>query len=328
MAELNITFSQAVEGFMIDKRAERLSRHTLGDYRRSFEKLSRYLDADPPLTEITARTISAFQAYLGETPVAPAGIAPREAKPLSKKTILNVHTALSSLWTWAVAEGYADEHIMQSVPRPRPEEKAVVPYTEKDVKKMLDLCTGTRTHHCEDRADYEQARPLPLRNTAIVLVLLDTGIRASELCDLKVRDVDLQNRHLQVFGKRDKGRSVAFGKRTGKALWRYLVTRKDKQPEDPLFTSYLDSDEPMNRKSLYLFIKRLGRKAGIRPRANVHRFRHTFAITFLRNGGNIYALQEMLGHTSLDMVRRYLRIAQADVDAAHRRASPVDRWRL
>ena len=59
-----------------------------------------------------------------------------------------------------------------------------------------------------------------------------------------------------------------------------------------------------------------------------HRFRHTFAINFLRNGGNAYALQMALGHASMDMVRKYLALAQTDIAAAHLIASPVANWRL
>lgn len=328
MTEIDITFSQAVEGFLIEKRAEQLSEHTLSDYENSFRKLARFLNGDPLMTTITTAMIVRFQTELGKVAVAPAGIVARPAKPLSKKSILNVHTALSSLWTWAVDEGFADEHVVRSVPRPRPEERAIVPYTEKDIKKLVSLCSHKRRHTWRDKADCTQARPTALRDQAIILVLLDTGIRASELCGLRVHDVDMTNRRMRVFGKRDKERSVAFGKRTGKALWRYLVTRQEKLPDDPVFVCYGEIDEPMTRKGLLLLMRHLGDRAGIVPRANVHRFRHTFAINFLRNGGNIYALQEMLGHTSLDMVRRYLRIAQADVEQAHRRASPVDRWRL
>lgn len=328
MVDLTLTFSQAVEGFLIEKRAERLSDHTIKDYSNAFRKLQRFLDGDPPLTTITAATISRFQTQLGEVAVAPAGVAARPARPLSKKSLLNIHTALSSLWSWALAEGYADAHVMQSVPRPRPEERMILPYSEKDIRALIALSSHKRTHTWRDKQDYTQARPTALRDLAIILVLLDTGIRASELVDLRVCDVDMTNRRLRVFGKRSKERSVAFGKGTGKALWRYLVTRSDKRDDDPVFVSYGEEDEPMTRQALLLLARHLGDRAGIVPSANVHRFRHTFAVNFLRNGGNIYALQEMLGHTSLDMVRHYLRIAQADVEEAHRRASPVDNWKL
>jgi site-specific recombinase XerD len=83
----------------------------------------------------------------------------------------------------------------------------------------------------------------------------------------------------------------------------------------------------MSRHTLRRLINRLGERAAV-PGANVHRFRHTFGISFLRNGGQIFALQRILGHASLEMVRRYLAIAQADVERAHQDASPVSNWRL
>ena len=83
----------------------------------------------------------------------------------------------------------------------------------------------------------------------------------------------------------------------------------------------------MNRDALLKLLIRLGAKAGVRD-CHPHRFRHTFAVNFLRNGGNAFELQMALGHTTLQMVQTYLALAQADLDAAHRKASPVENWRL
>jgi integrase/recombinase XerD len=74
-------------------------------------------------------------------------------------------------------------------------------------------------------------------------------------------------------------------------------------------------------------IKGLGDKAGVK-KCHPHRFRHTFAITYLRSGGDIFTLKSLLGHGSLDMVEHYTRIAEVDVELAHRKASPADNWRL
>ena len=104
-----------------------------------------------------------------------------------------------------------------------------------------------------------------------------------------------------------------------------LRTRDDRRPNAPLFTTKHGS--PMDRHSLRRMIIRAALRAGV-ARANVHRFRHTFAINFLRNGGNVFALKEPLRHESMNTVLRYLDLAQADVKEAHRVASPVANWAL
>jgi len=83
----------------------------------------------------------------------------------------------------------------------------------------------------------------------------------------------------------------------------------------------------MNKNALRLLIVHLGKKAGIKH-CHPHRFRHTFAITYLRSGGDVFTLQALLGHSTLDMVQHYARIAEIDVEQAHKRASPADNWRL
>ena len=78
---------------------------------------------------------------------------------------------------------------------------------------------------------------------------------------------------------------------------------------------------------LYRLVARIGERAGVK-KAHPHRFRHTFAITYLRNGGDIFTLREQLGHADWKILNRYLALSQIDRARAHESASPVDRWRL
>jgi site-specific recombinase XerD len=106
--------------------------------------------------------------------------------------------------------------------------------------------------------------------------------------------------------------SSGLGKTARKALWRYLVVdREDGDfPAAPLFTN--KSARRLNKDALRQVINALGAKAGIKP-CYPHRFRHTFAITYLRSGGDLFTLKSLLGHSSLDMVEHYARVAEVDV---------------
>jgi len=150
-------------------------------------------------------------------------------------------------------------------------------------------------------------------------------LRASELCDLTIGDCEVERGRLHVaHGKMDKERFVTVGNRTRRALWRYLVTRGDVRPADPLFLTSRGTG--LQRNSLSQMLQRIGDRAGV-PHTHAHRFRHTFAITFLRNGGDLLTLQQLLGHESLAMVKNYVKLAGADIDRAARH-SPADGWHL
>jgi integrase/recombinase XerD len=152
------------------------------------------------------------------------------------------------------------------------------------------------------------------------------------LSALKVGDVDLKTgkvlvKHGRLGGaKGGKGRTVFLGKAPRRVLWRYLAEREDGEESDaPLFL--VKYDRPMNKNALRIFIVHLGEKAGVK-KCHPHRFRHRFALTYLRAGSDVFTLQALLGHSTLDMVKHYERLAEIDIEQAHQRASPADNWRL
>jgi len=323
--KLKLTFSQAIDGFVYDKETAGLSPHTLADYGNAFSKFKAYLDGDPLLNEITADQVREFLHDLGTKPQPRGGIVKQPPKPLSKKSILNIHTALSSLWTWAEREGYVDHHIIRDVPRTKPEKRVINPFTEADVRAMLEVCDRSISYARPGKRRCDHGRPTALRDRVIILILLDTGMRASELCELTIKEVDHKNRKILAFGKWSKERVLRFSTRTAKAVWQYLTTRPDASLGDRFIVTSDGRD--YNRQALLQLINGIGKRAGV-PDAHPHRYRHTFAINYLRNGGDPYTLQALLGHETMETVQIYLQIAQADLDSTHDRASPVENWSL
>jgi integrase/recombinase XerD len=332
MGNNTLKLSQACEGKLRYKAATGKSPHTIVDYRSSFKKLQLYFTSDPLFASISCAQLIAFFAWLQDEYVSePDGAAPRGKAKLSAKTVFNIHTNLSSLWSWAVNEELVPKNIIRTIDPPPVSDPVIEPFTKDEIAALLKACDVT--HAWKNRAATTNKRSTAFRDRAIILALLDTGCRASELCGIHVGDLNLNNNSIKIRGKgpgRDgKERIVYFGKRTGQSIWKYLLPRLNSSKEDDrLFVVGPDGDlRPMTRDVLRKLLHRIGERAGL---ANVHphRFRHTFAINYLRNEGDILTLQALLGHSDLEMVKRCARIAQTDCANAHRRASPVDNWKL
>ncbi len=305
-----IHLSQAIEGYFIIAKSRRLAPGTLSDYDNTLRRLEQFLGSDPALGSITADDIREFLSSLDG---------------LSAKTILNYHVGLSALWTWAIAEGLLELNVVRSVRPPRPEKREVAPYSERDIKAMLVACDRAKAYSRPGKRPCDNSRPTAYRDRATILLLVDTGLRASELCDLRCAHLDIKNYRLRVLGKGRKERILPISPATAKALWRYHATRENLTDTSSVFATR--DGTPMERNCLRQTLQVIGQRAGV-PDVTVHRFRHTFAIMFLRNGGTVFALQRLLGHSSLDMVERYVAIAQTDIERAHKEASPVTNWAL
>lgn len=306
-----IKLSQAITGYFINAYARQLSPHTIADYQNILNKFQAHMESDYLMSDITSTHVALFLGAHSD---------------LSKKTVLNYHTGLSAFWRWCMDEQIVEDNIVRRIRPPKPELRVIQPYTFEEIKLMLASLERTRRYTRTGQGLQDRATLEPDRARAIILFLCDTGVRAEELCSLKIGHVDKRLMRAKVFGKGAKDRYVSFSARTAQALWRYLATRENAKDSDYLF-AVRDSARPLSRSRLLKMLVAIGERAGVKN-VNVHRFRHLFAIQYLRNRGDAYTLQRLLGHSTLDMVKRYLAIVQSDVDEAYKSASPVSNWNL
>ena len=310
--DTSLLISKSIDGFLKFKTAEGLSLRTITSYEYTLNHWLNYI-GDRSVSEIQPSDLTGYLAWLRTDykPVRFNG----STEPLSAKSIRNVWVTFRSFFGWLHVEfKYPNPAI--EIPAPKFQKTTVEAFTKEDIEKVLKACVYSREAQTEVRKKFVMRRPSANRDQAIVLTLLDSGLRATELCSLTINDVDLKTgkvtiRHGVVGGaKGGKGRTVYLGKVARKAVWRYLAGREDgDDPRAPLFIS--QADRPFNKDSLRVLINRLGSRAEVKE-TYPHKFRHTFAITFLRSGGDIFTLQSLLGHGSLDMVRHYAQIADVD----------------
>jgi site-specific recombinase XerD len=173
--------------------------------------------------------------------------------------------------------------------------------------------------------DFEKllkAAKLP-RDKAILLTLMDTGIRRRELVALSIGDLALDaGTILLTLTKNKKPRSVFFGAKTKKALRAYLRTRSPLPSDAPLFASR--SGQRLSVWGLREIVRRICAAAGIKE-TGLHAFRRTFALEMLRNGADLVTVSRLLGHSSLEITKVYLAQNQDDLQAGHAKAGPVDK---
>jgi integrase/recombinase XerD len=315
--------SRALDGFLVEKRSQGRSEDTIHDYLTNLNRFIQFVK-DLPLNRVTDRNLKEFFIYLDNYQFSPGHTGnPGTLKKLSPKTIKNARTALSSFFAWINSE-YGIE--MANLPKRSATEVPIEPFSPDEIERIFKACDYSY-HYPKNRKAFKVTRPTNLRDRAVISILFDTGVRSSELCGMRFRDLELENYRIHITGKGRKKRTVYIGKSAVRALWKYHSKRYPKEkphPDDYLFLDYEDL-RPMNRDSVRQLVTGIGERANV-PDCHPHRFRHTFACDFLRNGGNLSQLQDLMGHTSLKMTKRYLSVVEKDLKDVHRIASPLDNF--
>jgi len=294
-----------IEGYLLSCKVENKSPATISFYKNILDKFQWFLGKFG-INTIDATTIRQFLGYLKDTPNRWDSKNTRANRPVCAYTVDRYYTGLSALFRWATIEGMIDINPMATIKKPRVQRKIIKGLEPEVCQKLIGCFNG------KSLGDY--------RNKAIVYMFLDTGLRLSELANLKMSDINVERGIIKVIGKGNKERLVRIGLKTQKALWGYLARRNSN-------TDYIwigRENEPFTANGIAQMIRNLGKRLDIT--LSPHKLRHSFAISFLRNGANPFELQIALGHSTLEMTRRYTQaLGFEDVFKRHVMASPVDR---
>jgi integrase/recombinase XerD len=285
--------------FLVHLASERgLAMNTLLAYRRDLENLEDYFEA----RNVTFTTASPddYVSYLHGQ---------RRAKR-STKTVARRIAAIRVFLRVLSGEGHDVDKILQQIERPKP---------ERSLPKVLGRAQVDALIAAPDPKS-----PLFARDVAILELLYACGLRASELCDLKVRDVNFQVGCVRVMGKGRKERIVPLGRAAAEAITRYLGECRGQLERvggtERLFLSR--SGKPMERIGLWMLVEKYGRRSGILKDVSPHTLRHCFASHLLGGGADLRVVQELLGHSDIQTTQIYTHVDQTRLRGIHKKYHP------
>ncbi len=275
-------------------------------------------DHQVQLEDIKSQVLDSFIAHLAET-----HHSSYHNKPLSTYTLKGYAVVVRAFLRWCMdAEEF--EHLVQfrhvrKLHMPKTIRKTIMTFTDEQLSAMFAACEREMNPH------------LQLRTKTALSILLDTGLRASELCNLTIEHTHLDpgDAYVHVLGKGLKEREVPLGQLSRQMLTEYISTyRADAGPGEPVFGRRYQGDMPLTTSGLASAMSRVCEWAGITGlRDSPHTLRHTYALRFLLEGGSIYTLRLLLGHDRLSTTEIYLRALESR-QARKLAVSPLDRLQL
>ena len=235
-----------------------------------------------------------------------------QERSLSDQSVNCYTRALRAAWNRWVRENLVSSSPFSKVKVPKASEKVIPAFSPQQIKALLGAINTSRA--------------CGFRDHTMICLYLDTACRLSELTGLRMEDLNLKERCLKVKGKGGRERIVPFGVKASKALWKYIkVYRPEPMLPQQDYVFLTKDGRRLTNNQMQAKMKKYGRKAGITGvRCSIHTLRHTSCLFFCRNGGDIFNLQQISGHRSLEVLKRYVNLAQSDVGAAHKKFSPLD----
>ena len=285
-----------IDAFLIDKKSSGKSNHTIRFYNGYFKLLITFCESQAitQIEQITPNDIRKFMLWLDETGHNQGGC---NAAYRTLRAFL--------LWYEDEVEPENWRNPIRKIKAPKVNLEPLEPADINNVRKIISTCDNSL---------------IGVRDKAILLALMDTGARASELLNINLDDMNLATGEVLIrSGKGGKPRTVFVGKKSRKAIRAYLRMRTDDNG-----ALWITKDgERLTYGGLRSMLRRRSDTAKV-VMPTIHSFRRLFALTMLRNDVDIFSLQRLMGHSDLQVMRRYLAQSDKDVYNAHVRGAPVD----
>jgi integrase/recombinase XerD len=294
-----LCFDDARQVFYLYCRSKGLAERTLQTYFSSIGELRAFLAKSDSVAQVpSAHELRSFVAHLLD-------------QGLARTTISIRMRAIRSFCNFLAREGIVPSSPMAGVPVPKVPSRYPEVLTGAEAKKLVCAATANSWGGT--------------RNRAMVLTLLDTGVRLGELIRLDLVDLQLRELTIRVrSGKGDKERHVFMGRSLSRALRTWIEARGAFSQNGPLFMTR--RGERLDRRNVQRILERLAARTGFEgTRVSPHLLRHTFATHYIMNGGDPFSLQRILGHSDIKTTMIYVNIAGPGLREAHAKASPVDR---
>ena len=281
---------------MLDRQVRQCTESTIRNYRHEVTAFVEWLE-EHGVVEPLHFNAQHIRLYLHEI----------DSRNVSRWTLHTYARSIRAFCNFLVSEEIIERSPMAKVGMPRLPKELLPAFTVDEAYLLLDAAEqGTQ----------------PLRDTAVILTLLDTGCRAAEFLALTMGDLDLDTGHVMVRqGKGRKDRVTYLGANACQAVRQYLKQRR--RPQSGARVWLTDDNAPLTKTGLRMLLVRLAKRAGLTD-VHPHKFRRTFALWSLRAGMNIYSLQALMGHSSLETLKRYLALDEADLEKQHREHGAVD----
>ncbi len=299
MVKTQESFNDAANRFQMYCRAKGLAVSTQETYMYALDQLRGHLkglEETVPLP--TRQDLRGFSGNMLE-------------RGLSRGTIRVRMRSVRVFANFLEREGLVDVSPMTGVEIPRVPQSMPKILSAQEIQKLLRAAkTGTW---------------YGIRNHTILATFLDTGLRLSELINLNVEDVDLHSQSIRVKnGKGSKDREVFVGRMSARSLRRWAEVRSYSLTTDAYFSTR--DGRRLDKRNVARIIERISVRASMgERRIHPHLLRHTFATHYIKNGGDAFSLQRILGHSDIKTTMIYVNLAGSDLRDAHAKASPLDR---